>query len=115
MYSTWQKIIDVEYTLNRFKKARASYELSLKSGEYALRVRRGDYEGAEEFYLGVLASPRSTVNITRTSYSYALGKLLVLKGDPEGARPYLKTSYETAGDSKYRKFAEKKLAEIDQN
>ena len=47
-------------------------------------------------------------------YVLVLGKLLVLTGDPEGARPYLKTSIETAGDSKYREFSEKKLAEIDQ-
>ena len=98
----------------RNKTARAGYEMSLKSAEYALRIRKGNYEGAEEFYLGVLASPNTKANITRTSYSYALGKLLVLTGDPEGARPYLKTSIETAGDSKYKEFSEKKLAEIDQ-
>lgn len=96
------------------KNIKSTMGMSLKSAEYAQRIRRGDYEGAEEFYLGVLASPNTKTNIIRTSYSYALGKLLILKGDPEGARPYLKTSYETAGDSKYKSFAEKKLAEIDQ-
>ena len=108
---------EMKKLLSKMKKksTKAGYEMSLKSAEYALRIRRGDYGGAEEFYLGVLASPNTKANITRTSYSYALGKLLVLKGDPEGARPYLKTSIETAGDSKYKEFSEKKLAEIDQN
>ena len=87
-------------------------ELSLKSAEYSIRIKRGEYEGAEEFYLGILASPQAKYNITKTSYSYALGKLLVLKGEPGGARQYLEASHETAGDSKYKKLSEKLLESI---
>lgn len=99
----------------RYAKYKSSLQLSVKGAEYAIRIRRGDFEGAEEFYLGVLASPNCVHKITKTSYSFALGKLLMLKGDNEGARQYLQTSLENAGDTKYKELAEKKLAEIDQS
>lgn len=98
----------------RNAKYKSSLELSVKSAEYGVRIKRGDYEGAEEFYLGVLASPNCKYRITKTSYSFALAKLLMLKGDNEGARQYLQVSLENAGDTKYKEFSEKRLAEIDQ-
>ena len=51
--------------------------------------------------------------LTKCSYSYALGKLLALKGEPERAREYLQVAYDLGGDTKYKKFAAEQLQKLD--
>lgn len=55
---------------------------------------------------------KTIVDITEVSYSYALGKLLFLKGEPERARKYLQVAIDLGGDTKYKKFAEELLQKI---
>ena len=93
----------------RNQKSREKFEISLKNFEYAIRIKNGDYEGAEEHFKKVLATTTPLYTLTEVSYSYSLGKLLVLKGEPERAKEYLKVAYEKGGDTKYRKYAEEKL------
>ena len=93
----------------RNQKSRESFETSLKNFEYAIRIKNGDYEGAEEHFKKVLATTTPLYTLTEVSYSYSLGKLLILKGEPERAKEYLKVAYEKGGDTKYRKYAEEKL------
>ena len=88
------------------------YENSIKTAEYSLRIKNGDYEGAEEFFLEVLTTTSPIQPITKVSYSFAIGNLLVLKGEPERAKEYLQTAYELGGDTKFRIRAEELLKNI---
>ena len=94
------------------KTYKESCELSIKSAEYALKIKNGDYEGAEEYYTNVLNTLNPLYPITKVSYSYALGKLLVLKNEPERAKEFLQTAYEYGGDTKYRFMAEEMLKNL---
>lgn len=93
-------------------KYKEGSETSIKNAEYYIRIRQGIYEGAEEHYLKMLDTIKPLYPITEASYSFALGKLLVLKGEPERARKYLQTATDLGGDSKYKKFAEGFLQKI---
>ncbi len=53
-----------------------------------------------------------SAKLGKVSYSYALGKLLVLKGDPVRAEEYLKFASENGGDTKYKKYADERLSQI---
>ena len=75
----------------------------------------GNYDGAEEHYKKMLATIKPLYPLTEVSYSYALGKLLILKGEPEKAKEYLNVAYEKGGDTKFRKFAEEKLMMLAEN
>lgn len=88
--------------------------ISIKNAEYYIRIRQGNYEGAEEYYQKQLDTIKPLYPITEASFSHALGKLLILKGEPERARKYLQTAIDLGGDTKYRKFAEELLRQIDQ-
>lgn len=92
-----------------FKK---NCEISIKNAEYAIRIKQGNFEGAEEHYKNMMATVKPLLPIGKASYSYALGKLYVLQGDPERAREYLQTAYDLGGDTKYKKHAEELLREI---
>lgn len=87
-------------------------EISIMNVEYAMRVKQGNYEGAEEHYLKMMETVKPLLPLGKASYSYALGKLLVLKGEPERAREYLQVAYDLGGDTKYKKFAEENLKKL---
>ena len=90
-------------------------ENSLKNAEYTIRIMDGNYDGAEEHYMKMLATIKPLYPLTEVSYSYALGRLLILKGEAERAKQYLNVAYEKGGDTKYRKFAEEKLMMLAEN
>ena len=91
------------------------FETSLKNAEYSIRIMDGNYDGAEEHYKKMLATIKPLYPLTEVSYSYALGKLLILKGEPEKAKEYLNVACEKGGDTKFRKFAEEKLKMLAEN
>ena len=93
-------------------KYKESNEFSIKNAEYYIRIKQGNYEGAEEHYLKVLQTVRPLYPITEASYSHALGKLLILKGEPERAKEYLQVACNVGGDTKYKKFSEELLQKI---
>ena len=80
-------------------------EISIKNAEYVIRIKQGNYEGAEEYYRKMLDTITPLFPLTKVSYSYALGRLLILKGEPERAKEYLQTAYDSGGDTKYKKHA----------
>ena len=88
---------------------REKFETSLKNTEYSIRIMDGNYDGAEEHYKKMLATIKPFYPLTEVSYSYALGKLLILKGEPDRAKEYLNVACEKGGDTKFRKLAEEKL------
>ena len=88
-------------------------EIFLKNSEYRMRIKDGVFEGAEEFYTDLLNSDNTKTLISKVSYSYALGALLIKKGEPERAQEYLQFSAEKGGDTKYKKSAEQLLSELD--
>ena len=88
-------------------------ETTIKNAEFYMRIQQGNYEGAEEHYQKQMDTIKPLYPITEASYSHALGKLLVLKGEPERARKYLQTAVDLGGDTKYKKFAEELLAKLD--
>ncbi len=79
-----------------------------------IRIKQGNYEGAEEHYQKQLDTIKPLYPITEASYSHALGKLLFLKGEPERARKYLQKAVDLGGDTKYKKFAEELLLKLDE-
>ena len=42
-----------------------------------------------------------------------MGRLLVLKGEPDKAREYLQVASRFGGDTKYKKFADEMLRNLD--
>ena len=94
-------------------KYKENCEISIKNAEYAMRVKQGNYEGAEEHYKKMMETVKPLLPIGKASYSYALGKLLVLKGEPERAKEYLQVAYDLGGDTKYKVFAEENLKAIE--
>ena len=91
---------------------KALTEKSIKDLELSIRIRHGNYDGAEEHYLSVLEKLGDSTKLGKVSYSYALGKLLVLKGDPVRAEEYLKFASENGGDTKYKKYADERLSQL---
>lgn len=88
-------------------------ERSIANAEYAIRIKQGNYEGAEEYFSKMLASEAADAPIGQASYSFSLGKLLVLKNEPERAREYLQKASEIGGDTKYKKRADELLLTLD--
>ena len=81
--------------------------------ENAIKFRKGMLDGLEEYYTQRLNSDQvSKVLISRVSFSHALGKLLILKGEPDRAKEYLQFARDNAGDTKFKALAEKLLSEI---
>lgn len=99
----------------RNQKSRENFEISLKNFEYAIRIKNGDYEGAVEHYKKMLDTIKPLYPLTKVSYSCAIGRVLILKGDSESAKEYYKVAYELGGDTKYRKIAEDKLQMLNEN
>ena len=94
-------------------KLKESLEIRIKNAEYAIRIKQGNYEGAEEHYKKMMETVKPLLPLGKASYSYALGKLFILKGEPEKAREYLQVAYDLGGDTKYKKFAEENLKAIE--
>ena len=94
-------------------KLKENLEIRIKNAEYAMRIKQGNYEGAEEHYKKMMETVKPLLPIGKASYSYALGKLYVLKGEPERAREYLQVAYDLGGDTKYKMFAEEILKAIE--
>lgn len=95
-------------------KYKEGTETSIKNAEYVIRIKQGNYEGAEEHFLKMLDTIKPLYPLSKASYSYSLGRLLVLKGEPERAKEYLQAAYDVGGDTKYRKKAEEQLAKLSQ-
>ena len=94
-------------------KFKEGFEIHIMNAEYAMRIKQGNYEGAEEHYKKMMETVKPLLPIGKASYSYALGKLFVLKGEPDKAREYLQVAYDLGGDTKYKKFAEQNLKAIE--
>lgn len=92
-----------------------SIDVTLKLFDCRIKVKNGNYEGVEEYYTQMLSSHETAVVslISRVSISYALGELLVKKGEKERAKEHLRYASEKGGDTKYKLFADKLLSEIE--
>ena len=96
-------------------KYKEGCEISIKNAEYSIRIRQGNFEGAEEHYLKMLDTIKPLYPITEASYSYALGRLFVLKGEPLRAKDYLQKAIDLGGDTKYCKKAEEELLALQED
>jgi len=99
----------------RNPKIRETSEINIRNAEYAIRIKQGNYEGAEEHFKKMLDTTKPLYPLTKVSYSYSLGRLLVLKGEPERAKDYFQTAYELGGDTKYKRFAGEQLQKLEQD
>ena len=108
---------EMQKQFNQIRNAKLKTDLadSVKNAEYAIRINKGDYEGAVEHYKKMLDTIKPLYPLTKVSYSCAIGRVLILKGDSESAKEYLKVAYELGGDTKYRKIAEDKLQMLNEN
>lgn len=97
----------------RYQKFRNRCDISIRNAEYALRVEQGEYSGAGEYYTEILTTTNPLLPLTKASYSYGMGRLLVLKGEPAKAREYLQVASEFGGDTKYKKLADEMLRNLD--
>lgn len=79
--------------------------------EYALKFKKSDMEGVEEYYTKMLEESKTGPLISRVSFSVILGRILMQKGDKEKAEELLKFAAANGGDTKYKVLAEKALAE----
>ena len=86
-----------------------SLETYIKDAEYVIKIKNSDFEGAEEFYTGIINESSPLYPITKVSCSYAIGRLLMLKGETERAKEYLQVAYAEGGDTKFKSLAEKLL------
>lgn len=93
-------------------KLKETFEISIKNAEYAIRIKQGNYEGAEEHFKKMLDTIKPIKPLSQVSYSYSLGRLLILKGEPERAKEYLQVAYDLGGDTKYKTFAKEQLLNI---
>ena len=98
----------------RKKTYRESLETSIKMMDYSIKVKNGDYEGVEEYYKGLLehSTPSTVSLLSKVSISFALGNLLVIKGENEHAKEHLRFAFENGGDTKYVKAADSLLSKI---
>lgn len=97
----------------RYQKLRNRCYISIRNAEYALRVEQGEYGGAGEYYTEILTTTNPLLPLTKASYSYGMGRLMVLKGEPDKAREYLQVASRFGGDTKYKKFADEMLYKLD--
>lgn len=96
----------------RNPKCKEASELNIKNAEFAIRIKQGNYDGAEEHFKKMLDTIKPLYPLTKVRYSYSLGMVLVLKGEPERAKEYLQAAYDLGGDTKYKKFAEAQLHKL---
>lgn len=85
----------------------------IKECENAYQVRMGNYDDAEKNYTEMLGKEGDIPLITRVSYAFALGQVLVLKGKKDEAHTHLIFVSSKGGDTKYKKDADKLLAQPD--
>lgn len=85
----------------------------MKDVEFAVNVRKGILDGAEEYYFKRLNDDEiKKVLISQVSFSYGYGKVLVMKGERERAKEYLRFASENGGDTKYTALAGSLLTEL---
>ena len=96
-------------------KIKEASEINIRNAEYVIRIKQGNYEGAEEHFKKMLETTKPLYPLTKVSYSFSLGRLLVLKGEPERARDYLQTAYDLSGDTKFKKLAGEQLEKLAQD
>lgn len=77
-----------------------------------IRMSKGDVSGAEEFYTDYLINRGELPLISRVSFSYSLGLVLMMKGENERAKEYFEIAAKNGGDTKYQLRAAEKLAEL---
>jgi len=88
-------------------------EQNITEAEYALNMKKGILDGVEEYYLSKYSDENlMKIKITKVSYAHAIGKVLVLKGQPDRAKEYLKFASENGGDTKYTALANALLSQI---
>jgi len=81
--------------------------------EYSLNLRKGILDGVEEYYASKLEDENiKKVRLSKVSYSYGYGKVLMLKGERERAKDYLKYAAENGGDTKFTALAGRLLTEL---
>ena len=78
----------------------------------ALQVHDGEYEEPMKYLSEKIKSTGPEPLVTRVNWSYAYGELLYLTGDKEAAKEPLMFASSRGGDTKYKKQADKLLAEI---
>lgn len=82
----------------------------IKECENAYQVRLGNYDDAEKNYTEMLNKEGDIPLITRVSYAFALGQVLVLKGKKDEAKTHLLFVSSRGGDTIYKKDADKLLS-----
>lgn len=83
----------------------------LDESKYSLKFRLGDLEGVEEYYTEMLNKDGNIPLISRVSYAYVLSVVLIAKNRKEEAKDHLIFVSSRGGDTKYKKGADKLLAE----
>ena len=79
--------------------------------DYSLKFHTGDLEGVEEYYTEMLNKEGNLPLITRVSYACVLSEVLIAKNRKEEAKDHLIFVSSRGGDTKYKKLADKLLAE----
>ncbi len=78
----------------------------------ALQVHMGEYGEPLKYYKEMLKSTEGKPLISRVSYAYSYGSILFMTGDKKAAEEPLLFASSRGGDTKYKKRADKLLAEI---
>ena len=78
----------------------------------AIQVRSGEYDEPLKYYREMLNSTEESTLVSRVSYAHAYGEALFRKGDKEAAKEPLTFASSRGGDTKYKRQADKLLAEI---
>lgn len=97
------------------EKNKAEKKLILQMEEEcrrALQVHMGEYGEPLKYYKEMLKSTEGKPLISRVSYAYSYGSILFMTGDKKAAEEPLLFASSRGGDTKYKKRADKLLAEI---
>lgn len=78
----------------------------------ALQVHSGEYDGPLKYYREMLKSTEPHPLLSRVSWSYVYGQILVKTGEKQAAEEPLLFASSRGGDTKFKKGADKLLKEI---
>lgn len=81
-------------------------------GTRAIKLKLHDVEGMDSYYEGE-SDNTGSVLISKVSFAESYGQVLIIKGEKEKARQQLLFASENGGDTKYKKYADKLLAELE--
>lgn len=81
-------------------------------GTRAIKLKLHDVEDLDKFYEGE-STDAGSVLLSLVSFAETYGQVLIIKGEKEKARKQLLFASENGGDTKYKKYADKLLAELD--